>query len=60
MNTEKTVEYGLTSREVYILGQALQIAKTELLKVDENWREDSNIKDMEDLQSMFPFIEVEK
>lgn len=59
MNTE-TQDYGLTSREVYILGQALQIAKNELKKVNEDFREDSNINDMEDLQNMFPFTGIEK
>jgi hypothetical protein len=60
MSVEKTADYGLTSRETYILGQALQIAITELEKVNEDWREDSNIKDMRALKIMFPFIGIEK
>lgn len=59
MSTEKH-DYSLDSREAYILGQALQIAITELKKVNEPFLEYSNIRDMEDLQKMFPFQGIEK
>ena len=55
MSTEKTTDFALTSREIYILGQALELAKKELKKVNANFREDINILDMFDLQNKFPF-----